>query len=231
VRCDVYVALVPDRGEPLGRLVDRLEPRERRLALTITPETRRRHFALGRQAARSAITRLLGARPNAGIPVAVLRGAFGEPVVQRPAGTAISVSVSHSGLMAVACAWRPRDVGLSLGVDLERVRPTGVGRSTWAFDARERREMEGDERELRALQGWAAKEAAWKASHLEPGRGPEALEILHLDPGHGVVLRVREESVHGGRSHASLVWLRTVEGPDALYLLALAAARPTGETA
>ncbi len=198
-----------------------LGPAEKARAQVLPTEARRRHFALGRLAARRAIARLVLLDTQA----EVLSGTFGEPVVDGAPGCGIRVSLSHDDGLAAACAWLAGREGHAAGIDVERLRRSRVGESHYAFSRRERRVVRSAGRpSLAGLAAWAAKEAAWKALSLGPDSGPESVELRRLDLG----ARRAEVVAHPrlGRGQRSvMVRLRPVAGPDGRYVLALAETR------
>ncbi len=217
----LQIVLLPDLGQPLDLLLAQLSPVEREQAEQRGPtERRRRQFVLGRLAARRAAGRAL-VRQRRCSSVEVLTGQDGGPVVQVDgARDVVSVSLAHSGRLALACAWpNMAGEGYRAGVDLERVRPTDVARSRYAFSGRERallaRVPEG--LLLAGLAAWTAKEAAWKALGPAQGFDPAGVRLRALNLAGG--LAVVEAS--SGRPRLG-VRLGFVAGPDGIYLLSLA---------
>ena len=209
--CRLRVAAVPGAGEPTGQLLARLGARERTVAESIRPEKRRRDFVLGRLAARRAVLLACGVARLPG-RLEVLTGARGEPVVT--GDDSVQVSLSQSKGLAVACAWRSSS--WSVGIDLERIRPTDVLDSAYAFSRREReviRRIGG--RALAALVGWTVKEAAFKALALRGG--PEALEIVALDPAGRATVRAADARLGIARAR-----VRRLRASGADYVVALA---------
>jgi 4'-phosphopantetheinyl transferase EntD len=202
-RCGARIVVAG--GDPPDRMLSVLGEAERRRAASLRPERRRRDYARGRLAAREAI-RLLG-EGAAGPRLEVLTGSRGQPTVHG-ARAGVRVSVSHARGLAAACAWTSAE--FSMGIDLERRRPTDVGDSAYAFTRRERERLRGHaDRALAGLVGWTVKEAAFKALVLGAGSGPEALEIVAFDPrrGRGAVRAAgpagRIAHVRVGRLHAA----------------------------
>jgi phosphopantetheinyl transferase len=217
--------LVPDRAGVDAALAARLPAAEWARAAERPTARARRQFLLGRLAAQAAIRQALGRRRGAAIEV--VSGARGQPLVHG-AGTAspVAVSLSHAGRLAAACAWRtapPRRT--RAGIDLERVRPSDVATSRYAFSRGERRLVgrQPARRAVSALAAWTAKEAAWKALCPDPSVGPAALEIraLRLASGRGLV-RVRAPCRRLGPVSALRVRVSSLHGPDGGYLLSLA---------
>lgn len=155
-------------------------------------ERRKRHYLIGRMAARNAVRRLLGAAFD-GTSVAILSEPDSAPCVTVDGkADEIAVSISHSGHLAVACVWPTRSRYLiSAGVDLEHVRPNEVAESRYAYSRRERallaRLPEGPE--ILGLAGWAVKESVWKALLASQAIGPDAIDIyaLSLEKGFAAV--------------------------------------------
>lgn len=215
------IVLVPDLDRPLELLLAHLSPAEREQAEQSWPtEHRRRQFVLGRLAAHRAVRWTLAGRMRVSV-VEVLTGRDGEPVVYVDgAADLASVSLAHSGRLALACAWpgAPGEGGRA-GVDLERVRPTDVARSRYAFSRREREVLacapEGAV--LAGLAAWTVKEAAWKALSPTPILSPVSIEVraLNLTEGRAIA------EVPPDRLQLS-VRLGFVAGPDGPYVLSIA---------
>src|SRR5512136_2393918 len=137
----LQIVLAPDVERSLDELLAELTSAEReQVERSGLAERRLRHFALGRVAARVAVRRALGVE-TATVPIDILTGPDGEPQVQIDGQVGIaSVSVSHSGRLVAACGWRdPGGNKRSAGVDLERLRPTEIARSSYVFTQREQR--------------------------------------------------------------------------------------------
>jgi 4'-phosphopantetheinyl transferase EntD len=219
----LHLALARDPPGSIDALLARLSVAERAEAHGRSG-TARRHFVLGRLAAHAAIRRTLGAGTG-GAVVEVLAGPAGEPRarVDGPA-RAVSASISHVGRMAVACAWRSAP-GYAAGVDLERVRPTRVAQSGYAFSARERALLCGVPQGpvLAGLAGWALKEAVWKAlwPHQPPNPAAVGIRTLSLASGRATV-DVARRYLRGGDDAAIRARLEMVTGPDGDYVLAVA---------
>lgn len=223
------VALSRDDGCSLDLLERQLTTHERAAAVAHNGR-RRRHFALGRLAARAAIDVVRGAAPRqrsgraADAAVWIDSEPGGAPTV-RGLREPLGLAVAHSGTLAVACAWtidrgKPREIG----IDLERVRRSEVARSPYAFSHRERRVLRGAgiDDSLSGLMGWIAKEAAWKALRLPPTAGPSAVELTALDPSHGYATVIpRPDAVSDGEGFH--VRFRALRAPDGDYVLGVAA--------
>ncbi len=211
------LALFADRGRTLDELESRLDENER-IAANAYQGNRRRHFAIGRLAAHTALDRL--GVSDAGIWIAP--GRHGEPVVHSTERDT-RIAIAHSGRVGAACAWRNRTTRTRhVGIDIERVRRTDVGQSRYAFSRRERRLVRdaGGSALHAGLFAWVAKEAAWKALRLSPDRGPAAVALTMFDPTHGRAAVVSRDD--GTRPASLRVRMRAVAGPDHAYLLAVA---------
>jgi len=216
--------LVPDLLQPLELLLAELTAAEREQAPAASrqgrpTERRCRQFVLGRCAAHAAVRRALAgqAQPSC---IEVLTGQEGQPVVwvDGVAGAAC-VSITHSGRLALACAWTGTPEGRRAGVDLERLRPVDVAQSRYAFSRRERallaRAPEGPR--LAGLAAWTAKEAAWKALWPAQGADPAEVEVwaLNLAGGQAVVRAPRGGSRLGVR-------VGMTAGPEGEYVFSVA---------
>lgn len=130
-----------------------LHPSEEAALGTRAIDRRRRHFALGRAAARDALAEL------GLLQIAVGRGAAGEPVW--PAG--VVGAISHSGDVALALAGWQRDYA-GLGVDIEELSRGPTARAARLICRPS--EMEWVDVEAgteRLLMLFSAKEAVFKA--------------------------------------------------------------------
>jgi phosphopantetheinyl transferase len=217
------LVVVPDPPDAIGSLLKRLSPGEQAEAHRRLGQGHR-HFVLGRLAAHAAMRGALelGTGPAS---IEVTSGAGGEPrsLVD---GTAhvVSVSISHIGRLAAACAWRST-AGYAAGVDLERVRPTCVAESAYAFSGSERsllsRTPQGPA--LAGLAGWALKEAVWKALWPHQPPNPATVEIRALNGtfGHATVA-VDRRYLSRFRPAAIRARVRMLEGPDGDYVMAVA---------
>ncbi len=218
--------LVPDRAAVVNPIAAILSDAESAECATLPDERRRRHYRFGRMAARAAIARLAGPRikPSA---IQVLAGENGEPRVDAGGHDGgLSVSISHSGGLAAACAWHAsRAARLSVGIDVERLRPTCVADSPYAFSRRERlllRRGDGDASRA-GITAWSVKEAAWKALCPDPGLGPETVEIRELARGWAIV-EPRGELERRPDASAIHVRFRYVHLPDGVYVVSRALA-------
>ena len=220
------VAIVRDRMQPTAMLLAGLTPAEREYADLFPTDGRRRHFALGRLAAHLAIQRVLGDKARS-LVIQVLSGQEGQPLTcVNEEHDLISVSVSHSGCLGVACAWlNSRSEDYFIGVDLERQRPTEVAQSQYAFSRRERNLLSHtlEDPTLAGLAAWTVKEAVWKALRADRRTGPEAIKInaLSLAVGHATVRVNHRLRCKLGKSLLR-VQVRTLDGPDGAYILSIA---------
>ena len=219
----LHLAIVSDPPQPSAALLPRLSPAERAEARRRTG-TAQRHFVLGRLAAHAAIRRVLRATAHHA-PAEVVTGPAGEPQV-RGDGTpyCLSVSISHVGRMAAACAWRSAS-DYAAGIDLERVRRTEVAQSGYAFSARERALLahvtQGPV--LAGLAAWAVKEAVWKAlwPHQPPSPAAVQIRTLSLAPPRAAA-NVECRYLTHGASTPIRVRLGNIVGADGEYVLAVA---------
>lgn len=222
-----HLVIEADSGQPLPALLAALTPAEQRWVRALPTRARQRQSALARQAAHIALQRLC----RAGVPkeLSVLPGPRGEPQLRGENwnGSA-AVSLSHSGRLAAALAWRARPgEPHAAGVDVERIRSSEVASNPLAFSRAERALLRqaGDAGAFAGLAAWTAKEAAWKAIRSERQVGLDALVLTKLDlvRGHARVhwrrrpRRALEESTFS-------VTIRVVQGPDGVYLLSVAEA-------
>ncbi len=144
---------------------------ERRRAAGMGHAGRRRHFLLGRTAARTLLAEFLDTEPQAVSLRATPDGALDV------AGSSLCVSIAHSGKYAVAVAG-PR----ALGVDLERIQPRSPGLVRRIAREEERSMLAAlplDEARI-AILAWTLKEAALKAAGTGLRRALRDL-VLDLD--------------------------------------------------
>lgn len=217
----IAVRFVADAGQPLQLMLEGLSVLERTEVQQHPTELRRRQSALGRHAARRAVRRALDLRDDRGIDI-LSSGSAPIATVEASAGERVALSIAHSSRLAVAAAASAAagDV-CGIGVDLERIRPTDIAASDFAF-CRAERALFADDTSL-ALAAWAAKEASWKALDGAQDDGPAELEVraLDLDAGHArVAVRRRLRDRLGAR--AIRVRLRRVTGPDGAYVVSVA---------
>jgi 4'-phosphopantetheinyl transferase EntD len=222
----VTIALRADDGRPVEALEAELRAPERVQAHAYTGR-RRRHFAMGRLAAHAAIG-TLGARPA---DVWIGADAVGAPAVAG-GGPGLGIGIAHSGMLAIACAWATGTRRRRVGVDVERVRPTDVAGSAYAFSPRERRLLRasGIDPSRAGLLAWVAKEAAWKAIRFSADVGPGAVEIRQLAPDACTATVVARTATRAGQNLPATFGVRlgTLDGPDGQYVVGLAEER-TGQ--
>jgi 4'-phosphopantetheinyl transferase EntD len=218
--------MVPDLGQPLDREWTRLTTAERNQALALPTERRRRQYVLGRLAAREAIRRLVEPRMRMSF-IEILSELDRAPRASvNGLDDWVSISISHSNRLAVACAWLADSKSLvSAGIDLEYVRPNEVAESTYAFSRAERkllsRAAEGSE--IAALAAWTAKEAVWKALLAGQEIGPNAIEVeaQSLEQGRAIV-QVKGPLLQRLGDSSLDVQSRRIRGPGGEYVLSLA---------
>ena len=219
------MAFRADDGRPAAALEAELRAPERMQAQALSGR-RRRHFTLGRFAARAAIGQIVACPAD----LWIAPDAVGAPAV---AGNdpGVAIGIAHSGMLAVACAWLMQaGQRRRVGIDVERLRPTDVASSPYAFSPRERRLFHATavETSRAGLLAWVAKEAAWKAIRFPADVGPDVLELRWFDPGAGtatVVVRRRRRGVEHDPRVTFRVRLRALAGPDGEYVMALAEER------
>ena len=218
----LHVVLTADLGEPIDALLGRLTAAERQQAQIHRALRRRRHYVLGRLAARAAARHALGSPGSRAVEI--LSGARGEPVVQVDGvASAVSLTLAHSGRLAAAGAWRSRS-GYAAGIDLERLRPTDVAESALVFSECERallaRAQVGGGQA--GLATWAVKEATWKALGPNQGAGVAEIEVraLDLDAGYAEV-QVDEGFLARFEDAAVSAGVGVIDGPDECYILAV----------
>ena len=224
------VAVVPDPGEPLEALAHVLTAAEREQARALPTERRRRHFVIGRLAARKAIRPILGG--SGALPALEISSPPGcaPRVIMDGPGGRVRVSISHSSRLAAACAWFAQEEGpLLAGIDVEHTRPNEVAESSYAFSPRERRLLSEAQEgpEIAGLAAWTAKEAVWKALLAGQDIGPEAIEIRVQNLAQGRTL-VRVKGALSDRIRDPQLWVRTrqIGGPDGKYVMSIAKIAP-----
>lgn len=224
------VAIVPDGGEPLDALAGVLTMAEREQARVLPTERRRRHFIIGRLAARKAIRPILeGQGVSRALEISSSPGRAPRVIVDGP-GDPLGVSISHSSRLAVACAWSVKaGEPVSAGVDVEHIRPNEVAESSYAFSPRERQllSLAPEGPEMAGLAAWTAKEAVWKALLAGQEIGPDAIEIRAQSLWQGYILvRVQAPLSRRVRDSELRVHTRQVEGPNGEYILSIAKVVP-----
>ncbi len=222
------VVVVSDLAEPIDRHMASLPLTEQKQVEAYPTERRRRHFILGRLAAHTAARKVLGARADCS-SIEVLTAPSGQPLIGVDGMTdVLSVSLTHSGRLAAACAWFNAP-DYSAGVDLERIRPTEVGQSEVAFSRRERTLLaqapEGQT--LAGLAAWTVKEAVWKA--LQPNRysSPAAIEVRALSLASGrAAVKVGGKLAAGWGGAVIRAKVSRIDGPDGAYIFSVAEVAP-----
>jgi phosphopantetheinyl transferase (holo-ACP synthase) len=234
VYCDesLRITAVPDRMDPVAGLLLKLSESEQKQAVSYSTERGKRHFVLGRIAAHHAVALSLLERVHMS-DIEVLSDTSGKPLVCVDGSLDVaSVSISHSGRLAIACAWLCTTARCySAGVDIERVRTTSLAQNPYAFSRPEQalisRAKEGQT--LASLAVWVAKEAIWKALRPERHIGSEAIEIRAVALKHGsAAVEVSPGLAARLGNSVPRVRLGSIIGPDGLYLLAVAEVVPGG---
>ncbi len=217
--------MIVDTGQPTAPLLTQLSLYEQQTLLHLPTERQRRQSLLARHAARRAVEALLVDPCSSRIEV--LQAPNGAPLASIDGQSGIiSLSLSHSDRLAVAIAWRDDERrGYSLGVDLERIRPTEIATSRYAFSRGERKLIREAPRGamLNSLAAWIAKEAAWKAMRPDPEYGPDTVELVSLNlPGGRAAVRPRGKLSKLYGDTILTTHLSVMNGADESYLLALA---------
>jgi phosphopantetheinyl transferase len=149
----------------------------------------RRHWLMGRIAAKDAVRRWLwarGAGPLFPLEVTIAADEHGRPIVKVPGPLKVCVSIAHSGDLAVAIAHEK-----AIGIDVEIVEPRNPGLEMIALSAPERALLDrvvsrvgGDPVHARSetfTRFWAAKEAVSKAEGTGLAGRPTAFTIVATD--------------------------------------------------
>jgi len=189
--------LLPGGGFP-PELLDLLSTAETAELSRLRIPKRRRDWLGGRLAAKAAALRLL---QRAGLSlepseIEILKQDSGEPALRlsRPPRAAseriarpleapdvVEVTISHSGDLAAAAAWRRGSTG-SIGLDIEQVRPVEPEIVPIALTSGEIRRIElaatEQERTRLILSLWTVKEAALKAAGVGLSVALQALEVV-----------------------------------------------------
>jgi malonyl CoA-acyl carrier protein transacylase/phosphopantetheinyl transferase len=155
----------------------------------------RRHWLMGRIAAKDAVRRWLwarGAGPLFPVEVTIAADEHGRPIVNVPGARKVCVSIAHSGDLAVAIAHAE-----AIGIDVEIVEPRNPGLEMIALSAPERalldRVVSGMKDDPVAARSeaftrfWAAKEAVSKAEGTGLAGRPTAFAVSAIN---GQQLRV-----------------------------------------
>jgi phosphopantetheinyl transferase len=156
----------------------------------------RRHWLMGRIAAKDAVRRWLwarGAGPLFPAEVTIAANEHGRPIVNVARPWKVCVSIAHSGDLAVAIAGEK-----AVGIDVEIIEPRNPGLEMVALSARERALLDrivsgvrGDPERARSeafTRFWAAKEAVSKAEGTGLAGRPTAFAVSAVDGNH---MRIR----------------------------------------
>ena len=135
-----------------------LTPQERDQQARLRIPKRLRDWRLGRWAAKRAVSRVLGVRPES---IGVASAPDGAPEASVGAAAGPLISISHSGGRGL-CAVAPP--GVAVGCDLEAVEPRSAAFVADWLTEREQRLVAsaGPDRDLVATVVWSAKESALK---------------------------------------------------------------------
>jgi malonyl CoA-acyl carrier protein transacylase/phosphopantetheinyl transferase len=179
----------------------------------------RRHWLMGRIAAKDAVRRWLwarGAGPLFPIEVTIVADEHGRPIVNVPGPRNVCVSIAHSGDLAVAIAHEK-----SVGIDVELIEPRNPGVEAVALSAIERalldRVVSGVRREPAQARAeaftrfWAAKEAVSKAEGTGLAGRPTAFVVTAVD---GDRLHVICQADPTGKTREYTIETRVIAGPS-----------------
>ena len=148
----------------------------------------RRHWLMGRIAAKDAVRRWLwarGAGPLFPVEVTIGTDGHGRPTVNVPGPLTVCVSIAHSGDLAVAIAHEE-----AVGIDIEIVERRNPGLEMIALSAQERALLDrlpdggSDPERVRSeafTRFWAAKEAVSKAEGTGLAGRPTAFVVGAVD--------------------------------------------------
>jgi phosphopantetheinyl transferase len=178
----------------------------------------RRHWLMGRIAAKDAVRRWLwarGAGPLFPVQVTIIADERGRPIVNVLGATKVCVSIAHSGDLAVAIAHENE-----VGIDVELIEPRNPGLEMIALSAPERALLDrigsGVGREPTRARAeaftrfWAAKEAASKAEGTGLAGRPTAFAVSAVD---GDRLHVTCKADPMEKAHEYTVETSVVTGP------------------
>jgi malonyl CoA-acyl carrier protein transacylase/phosphopantetheinyl transferase len=198
----------------------------------------RRHWLMGRIAAKDAVRRWLwarGAGPLFPVAVTVAADERGRPTVSVPGSRTVCVSIAHSGDLAVAIAHET-----AVGIDVEIIERRTPGIEMLALSTQERALLDrivsgvgGDPLRVRSeafTRFWAAKEAVSKAEGTGLAGRPTAFAVDEVDGDH---LRIVRHAEPGEPTRAYAVETCVVAGPpdadgvSAGYIVAWTYAEPT----
>jgi phosphopantetheinyl transferase/malonyl CoA-acyl carrier protein transacylase len=178
----------------------------------------RRHWLMGRIAAKDAVRRWLwvrGAGPLFPVEVTIAADEHGRPIVNVPGPFQVCVSIAHSGDLAVAIAHEK-----AIGIDVEIIEPRNPGLEMIALSAQERGLLDrvvsgmiGDPVPARAeafTRFWTAKEAVSKAEGTGLAGRPTAFAVVAME---GDRLRVTCQLESTEQIREYTVETRVVAGP------------------
>ena len=200
----------------------------------------RRHWLMGRIAAKDAVRRWLWARgggPLFPVEVTIENDGHGRPTVSVPGRFKGCISISHSGDLAVAIAHDE-----AVGIDIEVVEGRNPGLERVALSAQERALLDrivgsGSDPEHARPEAftrfWAAKEAVSKAEGTGLAGRPTAFEVGGVD---GDRLRILCQGEPALPTREYMVDTCVVDGPldangvRAQYVVAWTRAKPASQT-
>jgi phosphopantetheinyl transferase len=178
----------------------------------------RRHWLMGRIAAKDAVRRWLwarGAGPLFPVEVTIAADEHGRPIVNVPGARKVCISIAHSGDLAVAIAHAE-----AIGIDVEIVEPRNPGLEMIALSAPERalldRVVSGMKDDPVAARSeaftrfWAAKEAVSKVEGTGLAGRPTAFAVSAIN---GQQLRVVCQNQPTEKAREYTVETRHVPGP------------------
>jgi phosphopantetheinyl transferase len=200
----------------------------------------RRHWLMGRIAAKDAVRRWLwarGAGPLFPVEVTIETDGHGQPSVNVSGPSKICVSIAHSGDLALAIADEQ-----AVGIDVEIVEPRNPALETVALSAQERALLDrivgsGSDFERARSEAftrfWAAKEAVSKAEGTGLAGRPTAFAVGAVDRDRLCILCQGEPALP---TREYTVDTRVIDGPvradgaRAQYVVAWTHAKPVSRT-
>jgi phosphopantetheinyl transferase len=200
----------------------------------------RRHWLMGRIAAKDAVRRwlwALGAGPLFPAEVTIETDGHGRPTVNVPGPSKVCISIAHSGDLAVAIAHEE-----AVGIDVEVVEGRNPGLERVALSAQERALLDrvassGSDPERARPEAftrfWAAKEAVSKAEGTGLAGRPTAFAVGGVD---GDRLRILCQGEPALPTREYTVETCVVDGPldangaRAQYVVAWTHAKPASRT-
>ena len=179
----------------------------------------RRHWLMGRIAAKDAVRRWLwarGAGPLFPVEVTIAADEHGRPIVSVPGPLQVCISIAHSGDLAVAIAHEE-----AIGIDVEIIESRNPGLEMMALSAPERALLDrvasgmmGDPVRARSelfTRSWTAKEAVSKAEGTGLAGRPTAFSVVAIE---GDRLRVTCQLESTEQIREYTVETRVVAGPS-----------------